>query len=133
MASVGTIYPTTPSLSTANTSSSSTSGDSLGSDTLANENTFLQLLVVQLQYQDPTQPVDGTQFITQLAQFSALEQDLAMRKDLDILAGQSSAAASPSSAGATGANTNGSSGTGTTGDGTTGDGTTNDGTTAGAL
>jgi len=35
---------------------------------------FLQLLVTQLQYQDPLNPVDNTQMVSQLAQFSALEQ-----------------------------------------------------------
>lgn len=35
---------------------------------------FLQLLVTQLQYQDPLEPVDNTQMVSQLAQFSALEQ-----------------------------------------------------------
>jgi flagellar basal-body rod modification protein FlgD len=40
----------------------------------ANEQTFLQLLVTQLKNQDPTNPVDGTQFVAQLAQFSQLEQ-----------------------------------------------------------
>jgi len=39
---------------------------------LANQNVFLQLLVAQLQNQDPDNPVDGTTFITQLAQFSEL-------------------------------------------------------------
>ncbi|HZW30701.1 MAG TPA: flagellar hook capping FlgD N-terminal domain-containing protein [Isosphaeraceae bacterium] len=34
---------------------------------------FLQLLVAQLRNQDPLQPVDNTQFIAQLAQFSTLE------------------------------------------------------------
>lgn len=34
---------------------------------------FLQLLVTQLQYQDPLQPTDNTQFVAQLAQFSSLE------------------------------------------------------------
>lgn len=38
------------------------------------ENTFLQLLATQLQYQDPLQPQDNTQFVAQLAQFSSLEQ-----------------------------------------------------------
>ncbi|MBZ5596276.1 MAG: hypothetical protein LAP39_28860 [Acidobacteriia bacterium] len=40
----------------------------------ADEQTFLQLLVTQLKHQDPTNPVDGTQFVAQLAQFSQLEQ-----------------------------------------------------------
>lgn len=38
------------------------------------KNSFLQLLVAQLKNQDPLQPMDSTQFISQLAQFSALEQ-----------------------------------------------------------
>ncbi|WP_326832532.1 flagellar hook capping FlgD N-terminal domain-containing protein [Alicyclobacillus mali (ex Roth et al. 2021)] len=39
-----------------------------------NENDFMQLLVTQLQNQDPLNPVDNTQMLAQLAQFSALEE-----------------------------------------------------------
>jgi flagellar basal-body rod modification protein FlgD len=35
---------------------------------------FLQLLIQQLKYQDPLNPMDGTQYSAQLAQFSSLEQ-----------------------------------------------------------
>lgn len=35
---------------------------------------FLQLMVKQLQYQDPLNPTDNQQFLAQMAQFSALEQ-----------------------------------------------------------
>lgn len=54
-----------------------------GSAGLADENTFLKLLVAQLKNQDPQNPADGTQFVTQLAQFSGLEQQLGMKTDLD--------------------------------------------------
>ena len=70
----------------ANTSSATTSASS-GADAMVNENTFLQLLVAQLQNQDPTNPQDGTQFVAQLAQFSSLEQELQMREDLDSIKG----------------------------------------------
>src|SRR3954465_699571 len=82
--------------STNNTTAASTSLSkaTTGSDALANESTFLKLLVAQLQNQDPTQPSDGTQFVTQLAQFSNLEQSLAMRTDLDTINGHVSTLAS---------------------------------------
>jgi flagellar basal-body rod modification protein FlgD len=35
---------------------------------------FLQLLVTQMQYQDPLNPQDNGEYLAQLAQFSALEQ-----------------------------------------------------------
>src|SRR5580692_10872642 len=65
-------------------------------DPLGNEQTFLQLLVAQLQYQDPMQPADGTQFVTQLAQFSDLEQQIGSHQDLDsILQVMTTPAATP--------------------------------------
>jgi flagellar basal-body rod modification protein FlgD len=39
---------------------------------------FLNLLILQLRYQDPLNPVDDKEFIAQMAQFSALEQMQAM-------------------------------------------------------
>lgn len=38
------------------------------------KNAFLQLFVTQLQYQDPTSPQDQSQFMSQMAQFTMLEQ-----------------------------------------------------------
>ena len=46
---------------------------------------FLQLLVAQIKNQNPLNPADGTQFLTQLAQFSQLEQTIAIRQDLECL------------------------------------------------
>jgi flagellar basal-body rod modification protein FlgD len=62
----------------------------------ANEQTFLQLLVTQLKNQDPASPVDGTQFVAQLAQFSELEQMINVNSNLQQIQGDLSSA-SPSS------------------------------------
>ena len=42
--------------------------ESLGQDV------FLNLLVTQLKHQDPLEPMEGTEFVTQLAQFSELDE-----------------------------------------------------------
>lgn len=63
------------------------------------ENAFLQLLVAQIQHQDPTNPTDSTAFVTQLAQFSSLEQLVAIRGDLDGLSGAGSTQKSTSTQG----------------------------------
>ena len=46
---------------------------------------FLQLLVTQLQNQDPTKPQADGEFIAQLAQFSSLEQLTQIQKTLDAM------------------------------------------------
>jgi len=68
---------------TAPTSTDGTSQD--GSVDNVSETDFLQLLVAQIQYQDPTNPTDSTAFVTQLAQFSSLEQLIGIHSDLDTL------------------------------------------------
>ncbi len=47
---------------------------------------FLQLLVAQLQNQDPMNPVDNQQFVTQLATFSSLEQLISINQGVTKLA-----------------------------------------------
>ena len=75
---------TNPLFSNASSSSNAPAAP-VATSSLANQTTFLQLLVAQLKNQDPSQPVDGTTFVTQLAQFSDLEQNLASRQDLDSI------------------------------------------------
>jgi flagellar basal-body rod modification protein FlgD len=58
---------------------------SAATDPLASQDVFLQLLVAQLENQDPENPSDGTQFITQLAQFSTLSNSAQMLSDLDAI------------------------------------------------
>ena len=66
MSYVDSLLSATSGSSASSTTSSSTSG--LGMDA------FLQLLVTQLQYQDPLDPMDDKEFVAELAQFSSLEQ-----------------------------------------------------------
>ncbi len=66
--------------------STSTSNDlySSGTQTLGKDD-FLKLLVTQLQNQDPLNPTDSTEFVSQLAQFSSLEQLSSVNDNLKIV------------------------------------------------
>ena len=73
----------------------------LGSNTAPSESTFLQLLVAQLKNQDPTTPQDPTVFVSELAQFSALQQDVTIANNTTSIS-QELAQAATSATGATG-------------------------------
>ena len=53
------------------------SGGALGKEA------FLQLLVAQMKYQDPLEPTSNTEYISQLATFSSLEEMQNMRASLE--------------------------------------------------
>jgi flagellar basal-body rod modification protein FlgD len=55
------------------------------SDPTVNQQTFLQLLVTQIKNQNPLNPTDGTQFLSQLAQFSELEQMINVNSNLQTI------------------------------------------------
>lgn len=103
--------------SQAQSSSSSTASSQSAIDALGNPDTFLQLLVAQLQYQDPESPADGTTFVTQLATFAGVEEQSAMRGDLDSINGVAQKyAATLATPATTTATTTNSSGTDASGD-----------------
>jgi flagellar basal-body rod modification protein FlgD len=78
------------------TVSSATSATATGADPSSaapatgtvDKNAFLKLLVAQLSHQDPLKPMEGTEFVTQLAQFTAVEQAMAQSAKLDLLGTQ---------------------------------------------
>jgi flagellar basal-body rod modification protein FlgD len=66
---------------------------------LVSTDAFMQLLVAQLKNQDPTKPVDSTQYVSQLASLSGLEQSVKQTAALDRLAVQSRSAEASSAVG----------------------------------
>lgn len=78
------------SLTSAASASASGSSTAKKTDKKANDQLgqadFLRLLTTQLKNQDPTKPLDGQQFMAQLAQFSTLNGIIEMKASLDTLA-----------------------------------------------
>jgi len=74
-------YPTVvwPNYSTSNVQKAATKSTALGKDQ------FLNLLVAQLKNQDPLSPMDNTQYIAQMAQFSSVEQLMNMSEEISML------------------------------------------------
>ncbi|MFR1951805.1 MAG: flagellar hook assembly protein FlgD [Lachnospiraceae bacterium] len=60
--------------SSASNTSLSTENKSDAAGGALDKDAFLQLLVAQMQYQDPLEPTDNTEYISQLATFSQLEE-----------------------------------------------------------
>lgn len=58
---------------------------STGSGASTDYDAFLQLLVTQLKNQDPTKPMDSTEYMAQLATFSQVEQSIQTNSKLDAL------------------------------------------------
>ncbi len=84
--------------------SSSTSSSSAADDaSTITSSDFLTLLVSELQNQDPTQPVDPNEYITQLVDVNSLEQLISINSGIQSL--------QPSTTGATGSSVAGSTAT----------------------
>ncbi len=55
------------------TSGTNTSESTKGSDSL-DKDAFLKILVAEMQYQDPLEPTSNTEWVTQMASFSQIEE-----------------------------------------------------------
>lgn len=77
---------TIPSNSTnTSTNTSSTSSANAALSSTMTQADFLKLMTAQLQAQDPTNPVDNSQFVSQMAQFSQLSTTQQLDTDLQSL------------------------------------------------
>lgn len=79
----GTAAPSTATQSSGGAGSSAAS-DPLGSLS-GNFSSFLQLLMTQLQNQDPSSPMNTDQFTSELVQFTGVEQQINTNKSLQTL------------------------------------------------
>ena len=68
---------------------SQTSGSNSVSSEEIGKTEFLELLVAQLKNQDPMNPINNEEFITQLATFISLEQLISINQAVTTLAGGS--------------------------------------------
>jgi flagellar basal-body rod modification protein FlgD len=66
----------TPTLTTATTTNGATRNAEPSNAINADFNTFLTMLTTQLKNQDPTAPVDSSEFAVQIATFSGVEQQM---------------------------------------------------------
>lgn len=81
------IFPSTSTvaLPTTGTVNTDTNASESQSQLVENFDTFLQLLVAQIQNQDPTSPTDTDAFTQQLVQFSELEQSIQSNDNLETI------------------------------------------------
>jgi flagellar basal-body rod modification protein FlgD len=70
---------------TSNDNSSTNSSNKATSSNTVDYNTFLQLLIAEMQNQDPTNPMDTSQYMSQFAQLSSVEQAVQTNSKLDSL------------------------------------------------
>ncbi len=66
-------------------SAASTTASSTGSNALISDTEFLQILIAQLQNQDPLNPTDANQFVTELAQMTQVQSLQSMQTSLSSL------------------------------------------------
>ncbi|EHR05324.1 flagellar hook assembly protein FlgD [Bradyrhizobium sp. WSM471] len=72
-------------VTSATDSTSKSTSTTTTSSTGVDYNTFLQLLIAEMKNQDPTNPMDTSQYMSQFAQLSSVEQAMQTNNKLDAL------------------------------------------------
>ncbi|MGH9499997.1 MAG: flagellar hook capping FlgD N-terminal domain-containing protein [Terriglobales bacterium] len=97
-----TFTPNSAPVGTANSSAPASSASSSQSAADQAQSTFISLLVTELQAQDPTQPMDPTQMVSQMFSMNQLEQLISINQTLTNafgpLTGDTAASSAASSA-----------------------------------
>ena len=81
----GSILPTTAGTSSSLSNTISQTGTSALGGLASNFTSFLSLLMTQLQHQDPSSPMDSSQFTSELVQFTSVQQQLDTNSNLTQL------------------------------------------------
>jgi flagellar basal-body rod modification protein FlgD len=85
--------PTTTTAATAKASTTSSTSSTTDGSTISG-NDFLTLLVSELKNQDPTQPTDPTEYITQMVGVNSLQQLIEINQGLSSVEGTSTSTSS---------------------------------------
>lgn len=96
------LFPQAAAASLSSSSSSSGNSNTTSSATDPgglNANSFITLLTTQLQAQDPLNPMDPSQMVSELTQMNTFEQLLQIRQDMDALVGLAQGGGSGTSGG----------------------------------
>ncbi|MFN4167999.1 MAG: flagellar hook assembly protein FlgD [Pannonibacter phragmitetus] len=76
---------TVPGVGGASAAQSQSASTAARDQLMLDYNAFLQLMMAQMKNQDPTEPVDSTQQLAQLASFSQVEQSIKMNTKLETM------------------------------------------------
>jgi flagellar basal-body rod modification protein FlgD len=74
-----------PGIEQSQSTRESSAASQVDPNNLANKEIFLQLLIAQIKNQDPSRPADSIQYLTQLSQFTSVEQLVDIKNQLKTL------------------------------------------------